>query len=73
MHINPKSEHDPIADFWMVDGYMRWALEAAREQIGDEQLAVVLRRAGLEAFIRFSAGNHLLQRVEECAFAPFNL
>ncbi|NWG16848.1 MAG: hypothetical protein HXY41_09455 [Chloroflexi bacterium] len=58
MHINPKSEHDPIADFWMVDGYMRWALEAAREQIGDEQLAAVLRRAGLEHFINnYPAGD----------------
>lgn len=74
MHINPKSEHDPIADFWMVDGYMRWALEAAREQIGDEQLAVVLRRAGLEAFINnYPAGDlHISGEVTFGQYARFS-
>ncbi|GIL13918.1 MAG: hypothetical protein BroJett038_26380 [Chloroflexota bacterium] len=35
--------------------------------------AAANKSAGRAIFIRFGAGNHLLQRVEECTFAPFNL
>lgn len=51
MEIKEKTEHDPVADLYMVDAYMRWALFAAEEVVGTKGLAVVLRDAGLERFI----------------------
>jgi predicted hydrocarbon binding protein len=51
MEITNKPEHDPTADMYQVDAYMRWALMAAEEVIGEKGLTVVLRDAGLERFI----------------------
>ncbi len=51
MEIRDKIEHDPVAEMYQADAYMRWALEAAEEVIGKKGLAIVLRDAGLERFI----------------------
>jgi predicted hydrocarbon binding protein len=51
MEIRDKTEHDPVADMYQADAYMRWALEAAEEVVGKKGLAIVLRDAGLERFI----------------------
>jgi predicted hydrocarbon binding protein len=49
--IEDKTEHDPVADLYVTDAYMRWALLAAAEVVGKRGLAVVLREAGLERFL----------------------
>ena len=51
MHIQPKTEHDPVADLVMPDAYMLWSLLAAEEVIGKQELANVLRQAGLKQLI----------------------
>jgi predicted hydrocarbon binding protein len=51
MEITDRAEHDPVADLYQVDAYMRWALLAAEEVVGKPGLSVVLRDAGLERFI----------------------
>jgi len=51
MEIRNKAKHDPVTDLYATDAYMRWALMAAEEVIGEKGLAVVLRDAGLERFI----------------------
>ncbi len=51
VHITDRPEHDPVADMKLIDAYMRWAMEAARQVIGDQALNSVLREAGLEHFI----------------------
>ncbi|MBN1584715.1 MAG: 4-vinyl reductase [Anaerolineae bacterium] len=51
MEIRDKPEHDPVADLYIVDAYMRWALLAAEEVVGKKGLGVVLRDTGLERFI----------------------
>lgn len=43
--------NDPIADYKLVDAYMRWALEATEEVAGVEGLKIVLRDANLEKYI----------------------
>jgi predicted hydrocarbon binding protein len=42
---------DPVAEFKIMDAYMRWAILAAEEVAGKQGLNVVLREAGLERFI----------------------
>lgn len=51
MDIKPKADYDPVADLYMVDAYMRWALLAAEEVVGHQGLTIVLRQAGLERLI----------------------
>jgi predicted hydrocarbon binding protein len=51
MEIRNKTEHDPVADLYIADAIMRWALLAAEEVVGEKGLRVVLRDAGLERFI----------------------
>jgi predicted hydrocarbon binding protein len=51
MKIESRPEHDPVADLYTADAYMRWALLAAEEVVGKRGLVVVLREAGLERFI----------------------
>jgi predicted hydrocarbon binding protein len=51
MEIRDKAEHDPVTDLYTTDAYMRWALMAAEEVVGEKGLAIVLRDAGLERFI----------------------
>jgi predicted hydrocarbon binding protein len=51
MEIRDKLAPDPVADLYIVDAYMRWALLAAEEVIGKQALAIVLRDAGLERLI----------------------
>jgi predicted hydrocarbon binding protein len=51
MQIRKKSIYDPVADLYMVDAYMRWALLAAEEVVGHQGLSIVLRQAGLERLI----------------------
>ncbi|MEE8389193.1 MAG: V4R domain-containing protein [Anaerolineae bacterium] len=51
MEIKDKTEHDPVTDLILMDAYMRWALMAAEEVVGEKGLTIVLRDAGLERFI----------------------
>ncbi|MCI0393470.1 MAG: 4-vinyl reductase [Chloroflexi bacterium] len=51
MDIRNKAIHDPVCDMYAVDAYMRWALQAAEEVVGQKGMAIVLRQAGLERFI----------------------
>ncbi|MBZ0278625.1 MAG: 4-vinyl reductase [Anaerolineae bacterium] len=60
MQITDKTEHDPVADMLLVDAYMRWAMEAAKEVVGDQGMNVVLREAGLERFIGNYPGGELV-------------
>lgn len=59
MVIKKKAEHDPVADLYMVDAYMRWALLAAEEVVGQRGLGIVLREAGLERLINNYPPNEL--------------
>ena len=47
MNIQDKSVHDPVADLYMVDAYLRWALMAAEEVVGPKGMPIVLRQANL--------------------------
>jgi predicted hydrocarbon binding protein len=60
MQITDKPEHDPVADMIMLDAYMRWALQAA-EQIVGQGMPGLLRQAGLECFI----GNYPVNEVRK--------
>ena len=51
MQIQDKPEQDPVADLYTVDAYMRWALQAAEEVVGEKGMKVVLREAGLTRLI----------------------
>ena len=51
MVIESKVGHDPVADLYMVDAYMRWALQASEEVVGEKGMYIVLRQAGLESLI----------------------
>ena len=51
MVIKDKADHDPVANLYAVDAYMRWALQASEEVIGDKGMHIVLREAGLEQLI----------------------
>lgn len=59
MQINTKAEYDPVADLYMVDAYMRWALLAAEEVVGHQGLTIVLRQAKLEQLINNYPPNEL--------------
>ncbi len=59
MDIKPKADYDPVADLYMVDAYMRWALLAAEEVVGHQGLTIVLRQAGLERLINNYPPNEL--------------
>lgn len=51
MEIKQRAAHDPVADLYIVDAYMLWALMAAEEVVGKNGLTVILRQAGLDALI----------------------
>ena len=51
MEIKEKTPADPVANLYLVDAYMRWALLAAEEVVGKQGLHVLLRQRGLERFI----------------------
>ena len=59
MEIKNKTAHDPVADLFMVDAYMLWALQAAEEVAGKSGLAVVLRQSSLERLIDHYPPNDL--------------
>jgi predicted hydrocarbon binding protein len=59
MQITNKTEYDPVADLYMVDAYMRWALLAAEEVVGHQGLSIVLRQSGLERLIDHYPPNEL--------------
>lgn len=59
MQITKKTDYDPVADLYMVDAYMRWALLAAEEVVGHQGLSVVLREAGLPQLINNYPPNEL--------------
>lgn len=49
--ITDKPTPDPIAEYLIVDAYMRWAMEAVKKVIGEDGLKFILQKAGLERFI----------------------
>ena len=51
MAIRKKTEHDPVADFKTMDAYMRSALLASEEVVGERGMGIVLRQAGLDHLI----------------------
>jgi predicted hydrocarbon binding protein len=51
LEIRNKTEHDPAADLYVPDAYLRWLLLTAEDTIGKLGLRVVLRKAGLEHLI----------------------
>jgi hypothetical protein len=51
MAIRDKTIHDPVADFKVMDAYMRSALLASEEVVGERGMGIVLRQAGLEQAI----------------------
>lgn len=51
MAIRDKTAHDPVVDFKVVDAYMRSALLAAEEVVGERGIGIVLRQANLERLI----------------------
>lgn len=51
MEIRDKSPQDPVANLYLVDAYMRWALLAAEEVVGKQGLHVLLRERKLERFV----------------------
>lgn len=59
MQITSKPQPDPVADLYVVDAYMLWALMAAEEVVGKNGLTVVLRQAGLEHLINNYPPNQL--------------
>ncbi len=52
MDTRNKTSHDPVADLYMLDLSLGWALQAAEEVVGERGLNVVLRQVGLERFIK---------------------
>lgn len=51
MAIQNKTKDDPVVDFKVMDAYMRSALLAAEEVVGERGISIVLRQAGLEHVI----------------------
>lgn len=51
MEIKNKAQHDSVTELPMVEAYMRWALMAAEEEMGNQALAHCLRENGLERLI----------------------
>ena len=51
MAIRDKTTYDPVVDFKVVDAYMRSALLAAEEVVGERGIGIVLRQANLERLI----------------------
>ncbi len=51
MEIRDKKEYDPVTEIMIVDAYMRWALQAAEEVVGEKGMHVILRQAKLEHLI----------------------
>lgn len=49
--IRSKIEHDPAAELFVPDAYLRWMLLTAEGAIGKLGMRVVLRKAGLEYLI----------------------
>jgi predicted hydrocarbon binding protein len=69
--IRSKIEHDPAAELFVPDAYLRWMLLTAEDAIGKLGMRVVLRKAGLDYLIgnyphyeqpkptkRFTFGDH---------------
>lgn len=59
MRIQDKAEHDPVADLYAVDAYIRWALQAAEEVVGAKGMHIVLREADLAHLIDNYPANEL--------------
>lgn len=51
MAISNKTQYDPVSDFKVMDAYMRSALLAAEEVVGERGMGIVLRQAGMEQVI----------------------
>lgn len=59
MQIQNKSTPDPVASMYLVDAYMRWALLAAEEVIGEKGMHIVLREANLKHLVNNYPPNEL--------------
>ena len=51
LEIRNKTEHDPAADLFVPDAWIRWLLLAAEDTIGKLAVRIVLRKVGLERLI----------------------
>ena len=51
MQVRDKTTPDPVAEMYIVDAYMRWALLAAEEVVGAKGMHIVLREAQLTHLI----------------------
>jgi hypothetical protein len=51
MQIGNRTDHDPVTELSIVDSYMRWALQAAEEVVGEKGMHIVLREANLTQLI----------------------
>jgi hypothetical protein len=51
MEIKNKTQHDPVSELPFVEAYIRWALMAAEEVVGQQGLSIILRENNLERFI----------------------
>ncbi len=51
MHITDKTEHDPVCNLDFPNDYMRWAIMAIEETVGEAKTVNILREAGLERLI----------------------
>lgn len=71
MEIRNKTEHDPVADLNIVDAYMRWALLAAEEVVGEKGMHIVLRQANLERLIGNYPPNET-QMLSKFTFADYS-
>jgi hypothetical protein len=52
MEIRNKIDRDPISEVPQVDAYVRWALLAAEEMVGTQNLQNILQENQLERFIK---------------------
>ena len=59
MEIRDKREPDPIASLLALDTYVRWALMASEEVVGEKGMHIVLREAGLEHLINHYPPNEM--------------
>lgn len=51
IQVGNKTEHDPVAELYLPDAYIRWMLLTAEDTIGKLGLRIVLRKAGLDHLV----------------------
>lgn len=68
MKIQDKAEYDPVADMLIVDAYMRWALMATGQIVG-QGMGSLLKEARLERFIDNYPSNEV--RLSDITFREY--